>query len=47
MSLFRVEETGRIRGDFRKDQMGEVALAVCRELSRADAAASIQEASRF
>jgi len=44
MSWFHVEETGRIRGDFRKNQMGELALAVCRELSPADAAASIQEA---
>jgi carbamoyltransferase len=44
MSWFHVEETGRIHGDFRKDQMGELALSVCRELSPADAAASIQEA---
>ncbi|MFZ0205041.1 MAG: carbamoyltransferase N-terminal domain-containing protein, partial [Roseiarcus sp.] len=44
MSWFHVEETGRIRGDFRKNQMGELALTVCRELSPADAAASIQEA---
>ena len=43
-SLFRVEETGRIRADFRKGQYAEVAAAVCRDLSRGDAAASIQEA---
>ncbi|HEY3720172.1 MAG TPA: carbamoyltransferase C-terminal domain-containing protein [Roseiarcus sp.] len=44
-SLFRVEETGRIRADLRKKQYAELAAAVCRDLSRSDAAASIQEAA--
>ena len=42
--MFHVEETGRIRGDFRKNQYGELAATVCRDLSPGDAAASIQEA---
>jgi carbamoyltransferase len=45
VSWYRVEETGRIRADFRKNrQIGELAAAVCRDLSPGDAAASIQEA---
>jgi carbamoyltransferase len=44
-SWFRVEETGRIRADFRKNrEIAELARDICHDLSPGDAAASIQEA---
>lgn len=43
---FRVEDTGRIQANFRKNRdIAEEAAAICRDLSPGDAAASIQHAT--
>ena len=45
IGLFQIEDSGRIRADFRKNRdINEAAIALCRDLSPADAAASVQEA---
>ena len=45
MRRFQIEETGRVHADFGGNQeIYDEAIAVCRDLSPADAAASVQEA---